>query len=104
MSAKQLVNALLYELAMWLIRRTPRLRNNSILQRLIAYCQVDWVEWKVSRTMKGVDDQIEQLTQKWDTWEAELQKPVFSELPPDGSEAQALLGGELRLRAPWVKE
>jgi len=103
-SAKQLVNALLYELAMWLIRRTPRLRNNSILQRLIAYCQVDWVEWKVSRTMKDVDEQIEQLTQKWDTWEAELRKPVFSELPPDGSEAQALLGGELRLRAPWVKE
>jgi hypothetical protein len=31
-------------------------------------------------------------------------KPIYSEKPPDGSSAQDLLGGEMRLRAPWVKE
>lgn len=31
-------------------------------------------------------------------------KPIYSEKPPDGSTAQDLLGGEMRLRAPWVKE
>lgn len=31
-------------------------------------------------------------------------KPIYSEKPSDGSTAQDLLGGEMRLRAPWVKD
>lgn len=31
-------------------------------------------------------------------------KPIYSEKPSDGSSAQDLLGGEMRLRAPWVKD
>jgi hypothetical protein len=54
--------------------------------------------------MRGVDDQVEQLHQDWAALETKKHKPVFSESPPDDSKAQELLGGELRLRAPWVKE
>jgi hypothetical protein len=31
-------------------------------------------------------------------------KPIYSEKPSDGSSAQDLLGGEMRLRAPWVQD
>ena len=31
-------------------------------------------------------------------------KPIYSEKTSDGSAAQDLLGGEMRLRAPWVKD
>jgi hypothetical protein len=31
-------------------------------------------------------------------------KPRYSEKPPDGSEAQRLLGGEMRICAPWVDD
>jgi hypothetical protein len=31
-------------------------------------------------------------------------KPRYHELPPDGSEAQKLLGGEMRLCASWVPD
>jgi len=101
---KQLVNALAYELAIWLIRRWPALRANSGLRRVLTHCKADWIEWKVSRVMRGVDDQVEQLQQDWAALETKKHKPVFSESPPDDSKAQELLGGELRLRAPWVKE
>ena len=54
--------------------------------------------------MKDVDKQIEDLHEAWDEEEKEKQKPVYSELPPDGSKAQELLGGEMRLSAPWTVE
>jgi hypothetical protein len=31
-------------------------------------------------------------------------KPKYVEKPPDGSEAQKLLGGEMRICAPWVDD
>ena len=33
-----------------------------------------------------------------------IPKPRLVEKPPDGSEAQKLLGGEMRLCAPWVDD
>lgn len=36
--------------------------------------------------------------------EPPVNKPIYSEKTSDGSAAQDLLGGEMRLRAPWVKD
>ncbi len=33
-----------------------------------------------------------------------IKKPKYVEKPPDGSEAQRLLGGEMRICAPWVDD
>jgi len=54
--------------------------------------------------MKDVDKQVDKLHAAWGEEEKERQKPLYSELPPDGSKAQELLGGEMRLSAPWTVE
>jgi hypothetical protein len=54
--------------------------------------------------MKNVDKQVEDLHAQWDEREKEKQKPVYTELEPDGSKAQELLGGEMRLSVPWTVE
>ena len=33
-----------------------------------------------------------------------IKKPKYVEKEPDGSEAQKLLGGEMRICAPWVED
>jgi len=52
--------------------------------------------------MKDVDKQIEDLHAQWNKEEKDKQKPVYTETEPDGSKAQELLGGEMRLTAPWT--
>lgn len=42
--------------------------------------------------MQDVDRQIEELSEP-----SEVDKPIFTENP----EGETLLGGEMRLRAPW---
>ncbi len=54
--------------------------------------------------MREVDKQVEALHEQWAEEEKEKQKPVYTELQPDGSKAQELLGGEMRLSAPWTVE
>jgi len=54
--------------------------------------------------MKDVDKQVEDLHAQWDEREKEKQKPVYTETEPDGSKAQELLGGEMRLSVPWTVE
>jgi hypothetical protein len=54
--------------------------------------------------MREVDKQVEDLHGEWAKEEKEQQKPLYSELPPDGSKAQELLGGEMRLTSPWTVE
>ena len=54
--------------------------------------------------MKDVDKQVDKLHERWAKEEEEKQKPVYSELKPDGSKAQELLGGEMRLSAPWTSD
>lgn len=54
--------------------------------------------------MKDVDVQIQELHELWKAEEQQKQKPTYTELPPDGSKAQELLGGEMRLSAPWTSE
>ena len=39
-----------------------------------------------------------------DDGKVRMPKPRYSEKPPDGSYAQSVLGGEMRICAPWVDD
>jgi hypothetical protein len=104
MTLETRINALAYELGLSFSEKYPSLKFNVWFQRLMEHCKPFWVEWKTQRTMASVDQQINDLHQKWDQEEAEKQKPVFTEKEPNGSMAQSLLGGEMRLTAPWYQE
>ena len=97
------VNALVYELIVFLCRFYP-LKQKPWIQRILDYCRPDWAAFRAEVAMREVDKQVENLHEAWDAEEKERQKPVYTELPPDGSKAQELLGGEMRLSAPWTVE
>jgi len=74
---------------------------NGILNELILQ-DPHAVERRVKR---DVDRAIDEVTPEYDHIIEEYNKrykPRYSEKPPDGSEAQRLLGGEMRICAPWV--
>ena len=55
------------------------------------------------RVIRDVDSAVERyLTENPE--DPIIPKPRLVEKPPDGSEAQKLLGGEMRLCAPWVDD
>ena len=57
------------------------------------------------RIVRDVDRAIaeyERLT--GDDGKVRIPSPRYSEKPPDGSYAQSVLGGEMRLCAPWVDD
>jgi hypothetical protein len=66
MTSAALINALLYELAKWLIKRKPALAFSPLMKRLLAWCRPDWEQWKVSQTMKSVDKQTVELVKQWE--------------------------------------
>lgn len=104
MKLEVLINALAYELGLFFSNKNPILALQPWFKRLMDYCRPDWLKWKTGYTMADVDRQIEEIQQRWAAEEAEKQKPIYSELPPDDSEAQSLLGGEMRLTAPWYNQ
>ena len=61
---------------------------------------------KLNRRIKrDVDRAIDEVTPEYDRIIREsIKKPRYVEKPPDGSEAQRLLGGEMRICAPWVDD
>jgi hypothetical protein len=63
---------------------------------------------KVERRVKrDVDRAIDEVTPEYDRIIQEANKrykPRYSEKAPDGSEAQRLLGGEMRICAVWVDD
>jgi hypothetical protein len=93
-------NALIYELIIFLCRFYP-LKQKPWIRRILDYCRDDWAAFRAEVAMKEVDKQIEDMQTKWAEEDKEKQKPIYTELPPDGSKAQELLGGEMRLTAPW---
>lgn len=97
------VNALIYELIIFLCRFYP-LKQKPWIRRILDYCCPDWTAFRAEGAMREVDKQIENLHAEWDKQEKEKQKPIYTELPPDESKAQELLGGEMRLSAPWTVE
>jgi hypothetical protein len=66
MTSAALINALLYELAKWLIKRKPALAFSPLMIRLLAWCRPDWEQWKTEQTMKNVDSQAASLVDQWE--------------------------------------
>lgn len=118
-----LLNAIAYEVCRLLIEDKPSRKNNFIIALILKHCLEDWVAWKAEMVMADVDAQAEELKQQWlkEENEAIVKKfqnlfpdakvtthdantgAVFIEHPPDGSEAQSLLGGAMEIKSPWSK-
>mgnify|MGYP000294514491 CR=1 FL=1 len=60
------------------------------------------LERRVERDVDSAILEYERLT--GDAGEVKMIAPRLVEKPPDGSKAQELLGGEMRLCAPWVDD
>ena len=57
------------------------------------------------RIKRDVDRAIDEVTPEYDRIIREsIKKPRYVEKAPDGSEAQRLLGGEMRICAVWVDD
>ena len=57
------------------------------------------------RIQRDVDRAIDQVTPEYDRIiQQSIKNPRYVEKAPDGSEAQRLLGGEMRICAPWVDD
>ena len=102
--AYRLWAALLYELMRLICEERHSLRNSWWVKALFKQTRPDWVEWKTELAMRDVEQQIVELHQLWDQQQLNAQQPVITEAAADGSNAQQLLGGELRARAPWISE
>ena len=96
-------NALVYELIIFLCRFYP-LKRKPWIRRILDYCRPDWAAFRAEVAMKDVDKQVESLHAAWRKEEEQKQKPIYTEKPSDGSKAQELLGGEMRLTAPWTSD
>ena len=96
------VNALVYEAIFFLQRFFKFFRVNPIIKQILENCRPDWVEFRTRIVLAEIDKQVEQIHKALDLEEAEQQKPIYSEEPADDSEAQRLLGGPMRLSAPWT--
>ena len=57
---------------------------------------------RVHRDVDRAIAEYERLT--GDDEKVRISKPRYSEKPPDGSYAQSVLGGEMRICAPWVDD
>ena len=102
--AYRLWAALVHELARLMCEERPSLRHRWWVKALLDHTRADWVEWKTELAMREVEQQVTELHQLWDQQQAKAQAPVISQAPADESKAQQLLGGELRIRAPWIPE
>lgn len=60
------------------------------------------LDYKVKRDVDEAILNYERMT--GDDGRVQIAKPRYSEKVPDGSKAQELLGGEMRLCAPWVPD
>ena len=57
---------------------------------------------RIHRDVDAAIAEYERLT--GDDGKVKIPSPRYSEKPPDGSYAQSVLGGEMRLCAPWVED
>ena len=57
---------------------------------------------RIHRDVDRAIGEYERLT--GDDGKVRIPSPRYSEKPPDGSYAQSVLGGEMRLCAPWVDD
>ena len=97
-------NALVYEAIQFISRFWPNIKLNPIIRKILENCLDDWIEFRTQVTLKELDEDIEELQADWERQENEKRKYVYTEEKPDGSEAQKLLGGSMRLSAPWISD
>ena len=124
MTRAALINALLYELAKWLVQRKPALAFHPLIIRLLAWCRPDWIAWKTEHTIKKVDEQATVLAKQWEKEEREITADklaskaqelfpaatitplpnaivpsvmIVHEAPENASDEVKALGGELRI-------
>lgn len=95
-------NALIYELIIFLERFFSGLKNNKFLQVVKANCRDDWTEFRTLVVMEELDIQVKEINTSWEQEDKQNNAAVLSEAPPDGSRAQELLGGEIRITSPWM--
>ena len=57
---------------------------------------------RIKRDVDAAISEYERLT--GDDGKVKIPSPQYSEKPPDGSYAQSVLGGEMRICAPWVDD
>ena len=57
---------------------------------------------RINRDVDAAISEYERLT--GNDGKVKIPSPRYSEKPPDGSYAQSVLGGEMRLCAPWVDD
>ena len=127
MTRAALINALLYELAKWLVQCKPALAFHPLIIRLLAWCKPDWEQWKVSKTMESVDKQAVALVEQWEQKEKKDEEDllvakakalfpkatvepikaavpsviILRDAPPDASDAIKALGGEMRIASSF---
>jgi hypothetical protein len=94
--------ALLYEVIDALSSHYKSLKKYKIIILILKHCKRDWVLWKIESTLISVDKQIDQIKKEWD--QRQPPKFVYTELPADGSKAQDLLGGEMRITGNYKKD
>lgn len=95
------LNAFVYQLTEFIERLKPGFINQVWVKKVRNYCRPDWAEWRTQLVMKDIDEQVETIQEEWKIAEEEKNQPIFREKPSDGSAAQELLGGEMRLTSPW---
>ena len=127
MTRAALINALLYELAKWLVQCKPALAFHPLIIRLLAWCKPDWEQWKVSKTIESVDKQAVALVEQWEQKEKKNEEDllvakakalfpkatvepikaavpsviILDDAPPDASDAIKALGGEMRIASSF---
>lgn len=94
-------NAYVYELIIILRDDYNLLKVNKTLDLILLYCKPDWVLWKVERTLKQVDIEINKIHKYWNQQEAP--KFEYIEHEPDGSKAQELLGGSIEIKSTFKR-
>jgi hypothetical protein len=95
------VNALIYEAILFLQEFFKVFKTNPWIKQILKNCFEDWCAFRAEVAIQQVDKQVEELHELWAKEEKKYTEPIYSEQPPDGSKAQSLLGGEMRLTAPF---
>jgi len=94
-------NALVYEAILFISRFWPKIKFNPWVKKILENCRDDWAEFRTQIVMAELDEEVEELHKIWEREEAEHFEPIFIQEEADGSEAQRLLGGPIRLTSSW---
>jgi hypothetical protein len=94
--------AVCYEISKAIVDHFPSLKRNKIIKLVLKYCKHDWILWRIESALDSVDKQVEALHREWKKQEKSTRE--YYELPPDGSKAQQLLGGEMGIRSTYKQD